>query len=531
MKHARQNTVRCDKSRLASRQGAYRVGGINRREFIKASAISAATVAIPRIVLGTGDSRHVPLYYLSAAELARQVRSGSVSPSELVQVFVQRIREVNHELGAAEYIAEEEALAAARRLEEEIVHRRIDLSNTPLLGVPISVKEGLDTQGMPTTAGARIYRGRIPDTDATVVKRLKDAGAIVLVKSRMATLGLAIETANSFGMTNNPYDVTRTPGGSSGGEGALLAVGGSPLGIGVEQAESIRIPSHCCGIAGLCPAFGRISTAGIFPPITALDVLWYTSAGPMARFVDDVAMAYRIVAGPDNRDHLALPIPYQDYQAVDVKNLKIGFWTGDGQIEPDGDTSLATEAAARALEGRGARVSRIDCPYSLRRVFDIALSTMAPGWQTYASVLRQNEVDHLPCFAASIDNFRHWFEAHTASEVEALRNELPTYRETVYARTEPFDAFLCPVMRRPAAKHGQMWNWHEPVECGWVYAVAWCLPSGVVRCGTSADGGLPIGINVIGSRYREDVALRVMQELERELGGWQPPAGFARSAR
>src|SRR5262245_36613031 len=233
------------------------------------------------------------LIYGSASALACAIRAKEVSAAEVVQAYIQRIEAVNPQLNAVVQLRAEAAQAEARAADAALARGQII---GPLHGVPMTIKDSLDTAGVITTGGTKGRAAFVPAQDATVVARLRAAGAILLGKTNTPELTLAGETDNLiYGRTNNPYDLSRTPGGSSGGAAAIVAAGGAPFDIGSDTAASIRWPAHCCGIAGIKPTAGRVPRTGHIIPfgLGARDML--TQNGPMARFVEDLSLILPII--------------------------------------------------------------------------------------------------------------------------------------------------------------------------------------------------------------------------------------------
>src|SRR6266498_5062215 len=306
----------------------------SRRSFLAAAAWRGlagilATRLAPSIiraaVKGAEDlpGRREDLIYRSASELARLIRSRSISSEELVRAYLARIFEVNPRLNAVCQIDEKGALAAAREADAAL-KRGGEVGK--LHGIPITIKDSFDTKGIVSTGGTEGRRAFVPEKDATVVARLRAAGAIVLGKTNTPELTLSYDTENLiYGRTHNPYDLARTPGGSSGGAAAILAVGGSPLDIGSDTAGSIRIPAHFCGVAGLKPTFGRVSRAGHILPASGVAGR-RTHVGPMARFVEDLVLALSIISGPDGEDPEVEAVAIEDPGTVVVSALRVGYF-------------------------------------------------------------------------------------------------------------------------------------------------------------------------------------------------------------
>ncbi|HEY8438079.1 MAG TPA: amidase [Candidatus Limnocylindrales bacterium] len=284
--------------------------------------------------------------------LAALIRGREVSSIEVVQSCLSRIEAVNPVLNAVVTLAPD-ALDRARAADRAIAR---GASLGQLHGVPCTIKDSLDTAGLRTTAGTIGWRDRVPDRDATAVIRVKAAGAIVLGKTNTPEFTWSDETDNDvFGRTSNPYDVERTPGGSSGGAAAIVAAGGSPFDIGSDTGDSIRQPAHVCGIAGIKPTQGRVPRTGHWPSFGGL-VGSLQQLGPLARRVDDLALLLPILAGPDGEDPHVAPVPLGDPATVDVAGLRVAAFTDNGVRTPTPETiATVADAAAAPLGCRSDR--------------------------------------------------------------------------------------------------------------------------------------------------------------------------------
>jgi amidase len=430
------------------------------------------------------------LLFASATTQSRLVRAKDISSVELVHAHLDRIALVNPGLNAVVQLIEERALREARAADAAIARGEF---LGPLHGVPFTVKDWIDVAGVPCTGGELAHRDRIPTSDATVVARLRAAGGIVLGKTNVM-----IEN-DVYGRTDNPYRAGYSPAGSSSGEAAIIAAGGSPLGLGSDSGGSIRQPAHNCGIAGLKPTTRRLPITGHFPVIVPMNDP-RTTIGPMARYVEDLAMALPILMGPDWQDASVVPVPLGDWNEVELRALRVAFYTHHAEAEPTAQTAAATRAAAKALEDvvesiEEALPERIEEAYDITRTYwkrteSHELDTWAPNGQSSFS---------------GDDVARHLFEWDRFSRA-LLR---------FMAR---FDIVLTPAAEKPAQLHGE--------DQGRIpYTLPYSLsgyPAVVVRAGTSPDG-LPIGVQVVARPWRDDVALAVARYLERALGGYHPP--------
>lgn len=431
----------------------------------------------------------------SATALAAAIRARRVSSVEVVEAHLRRIATINPRLNAVVQLPAETALSQARAADAALAHgARVG----PLHGVPFTAKDVLDTAGVISAAGLTERAAFAPERDATVVARMRAAGAILIGKTNCPPGGGGAVSDNPvYGRTNNPYDPARTPGGSSGGEAAILAAGGSPLGLGSDSGGSIREPAHYCGVAGLRPTVGRVPATGTLSeqhPGPLSDPR--TQIGPMARHVEDLGLALAIIAGPDWRDSGVVPMPLGDPAAVAPAGLRVAVYTDDGPAGATPETIAATGDAARALAEAGATIVQARPP----------------------------TVD-----AARTITEDHWGRARLGSaERDALLLAWDRFRSEMLAFMEGFDAILCPVHSRPAPPHpvdpplGRPAP-HRPARCN--YCLPYSLtgwPCAVVRAGTSPEG-LPLGVQVIARPWREDVALALARRIEATLGGWRPP--------
>ena len=294
------------------------------------------------------------IIFASAASLARAIRARQVSSEEVVDAYLRRIEAINPALNSVVQVRAEEARAEARRADEALARsKRVG----PLHGVPFTVKDTYDVADMICTCGTKGRAAFVAQQDATAVARVRAAGAIVLGLTNLPELCMACESDNLvYGRTNNPYDLTRTPGGSSGGEAATIAAGGSPLGLGTDSGGSIRMPAHFCGVAGLKATWGRVPLTGVFPPPLGMNVR-IRHAGPLARYVEDLALTLPIIAGTDWRDATAAAAPLADDQAVDLAALRVAFFTDNSSAAPTPQTAATVRQAARALAA-AAQLSR-----------------------------------------------------------------------------------------------------------------------------------------------------------------------------
>ena len=500
---------------------------LSRRDVLVASAATAAGAFQTRLAFAADDQSDTPdLVYLPAVEILKRLRNKEISPVEVVNRFLQRIDEIDPHLNAVTYRPDKQALRQAQAAEKQILRGQVNWEQQPLRGLPVSIKDMFDVEGMPNTCGSPALKNNVAKTDATAVKKLRQAGAIFVARTNVPLEGGALETDNLLhGRTNNPYDKTRTPGGSSGGEAALIAAGGSPLGLGGDAGGSIVVPGHSCGIAGLVPGWGRVSTAGVIPFRPNTGPL-YLGCGPMARSVDDLTLMLPVISGEDHRDPFTFPLRRRDPESVEFENLKIAYCTEANGIDPTQQVKNVIKTAAGKVEETGADVVRKYPPYfdAEEPMWVVGAFTLpiAPGALSAARKTVKTTED--PLIREGIQLAVDALDGRDLEILRAVRDSLPFIQQDVLEFMRKHDAILCPVCQVPAMKHGE--SWERIVKGDTFFSVFFGLignlPVGVVRCGTSPEG-LPIGVQVVGAPYREDIVLAVMKFLENELGGWQPP--------
>ncbi len=453
--------------------------------------------------------------FASATWLAEAIRTRHASSLEIVDVCLARIEEVNPRLNAVVRLAGD-ARDEARRADAELAS---GTTRGPLHGVPFTAKDSLDTAGVVTTAGTIGWRDRIPTRDATVVARLKAAGAILLGKTNTPEFTWSDETDNDvFGRTSNPYDTSRTPGGSSGGAAAIVAAGGSPFDIGSDTGDSIRQPAHVCGIAGLKPTSGRVPRTGHWPSYRGLFES-FTQLGPLARRVEDLALLLPVIAGPDGEDPHVAPVQLRDPSAVDVRGLRAVTFGDNGIRTPTPETVEAVATAAAALSDAGAVVQERVPP------------GLDQAWQAWDGLIRADGFAWLQRLitAAGTPGFgsyetRAWVTRRpplAGDELSELIERADEIRARLLRWLENVDLIVCPAMPQPAIRHGESTaEWFGDTYSDVHNLTGW--PAVVIRGGT-APGGLPIGVQLVAPPWREDLALAGARVVEAASGGWQRP--------
>jgi len=457
------------------------------------------------------------LLHSSASGMARAIREKKISSTELIQAHLDRIQAVNPKLNAIVQLPAERVFEEARAADASLARGEI---KGPLHGVPVTFKDAIETAGIISTGGTLGRRSFVPQEDAVVVRRLREAGAIVLGKTNCPELGWAWESDNLiYGRTNNPYNLALSPGGSSGGESALIAAGGSPLGFGSDAGGSVRFPANCCGLASIKPTSGRIPRTGHFPgPGGTLDALW--QMGPLARNVEDLELALKIVSGVDWHDPAIVPAPLGATGTVDLKNLRVAFYTDNQIVAPEPEIAEAVRMAATTLSEAGARVEE-SCPPGIGETYELYRGLFcADGGSGLNALLAAAGTERIhPLLQQALElQQRHGI---SMADFGALAVRWDAFRSTQLRFMEHYDALLCPVCSFAGMVHGSTYERLMSFSYTMTYNLTgW--PAAVVRAKTSAEG-LPIGVQIVAPPWQEHVALAIARRLEEALGGWQPP--------
>lgn len=442
----------------------------------------------------------------SLADLCQAVQTGEVSAETLVDCALAGIAAVNPALNAVVQLAPEAARETAREADRA---RARNEPLGPLHGIPMTIKDSLDTAGIVTTGGTVGRRNFVPERDAPVVDRLRRAGAILLGKTNTSELTLSYQTNNAiYGRTSNPYDLTHTSGGSSGGSAAIVSSGAVPFDIGSDTGGSLRIPAHYCGIAALKPTEGRVPRTGHIISFGGyLDRL--TTIGPIARSVRDLELILPIIAGPDGRDPAVVPMPLRRADAVQLNGLRIAIHLDNGLAQPTAAVVDTVRRAAAALTGVVASVKDMALPLAAQAPGLFADLYAADGGAWRRRILLA---------AGTIASAEAPTLGLPAAGFSALLEEWDRFRSEMLVSFEAYDVIVCPVTATAAPLHG------EGVASAFSYTQIFSLtgwPCVVVRGGT--DGRLPVGLQIVARPWREDVALRVAGHLEAAMGGWQKP--------
>jgi Asp-tRNA(Asn)/Glu-tRNA(Gln) amidotransferase A subunit family amidase len=458
------------------------------------------------------------LVQLSASEMATKVQSGEISPVDLVEAHLDRIEKLNPRLNAFSHVDQEGARAAAL---VSAMRLASEGPRGPLEGVPLSIKSSIAVGGFPWECGSELRRGLLADADAPLVERLKAAGAIILGNTNAPEFLMAWETNNKiYGHTDNPWDLERTAGGSSGGASAAIAARLSAGGFGSDGGGSIRVPAHFTGICGLKPTPGRVPATGHFPasagPFAALGVV-----GPMARTVDDVRLLFEVVSGPDDGDPYSAPVPV-GAPNPDPEGLKIGFFEDDGRTPVTTETRIAIRRAVAALEEQGFVVEEFR-PDNLEEIQRLWWNLFVrAGRLLIEPMIEGRQADLSPTFVQFIEYAR---EADTLTLDQFMQTLLGRdgLRQHLFAQMQEFPILLCPVGAVQAFRHGER-EWRIDGQ-DVAYIDAWSYTEWFNLTGNPAMAvpveiakGLPVGVQLVGRCWEEENVLAVAAKLQEAVG-------------
>jgi Asp-tRNA(Asn)/Glu-tRNA(Gln) amidotransferase A subunit family amidase len=463
-----------------------------------------------------------PLFYSTIAEITGGVRSRNISPTEVLEAHLQRITSSQPKLNAFVHLDAEGARRQARVAESSLQRGE---PCGPLQGVPLTLKSCIDVAGWPCPAGSLLRKDYVPTQDAPLVARLKAAGAILLGNTNTPEFLMAYESDNRLtGKTSNPWNLAYSAGGSSGGEAAAIAAGCSAGGVGSDGGGSIRVPAHFCGICGLKPTPGRIPATGHFPP-GAGAFGWIGVVGPMARTIADVRTLFEVMAGPDAGDALSAPVPLRPYRAGELRGLRVGILESPALGSATPETGAAVDRAAKSLAEHGFIVEPFRMN-ELDRALDLWWFFFGP---VIAHLLRQSTAGYEAQLSPML---REYLSEATSKDAISLDQflqacaERDLLRSRILRQMRDVPILLSPVSSGPAFRHGEGnyqpgTGYRDTMRYSqWLNLTG--LPGASIPLGHSNDG-LPIGVQVIGRPYEDELVLAVADAIEQSRGPWQPP--------
>jgi len=465
------------------------------------------------------------IIFLPAVDMAEGIRTKSISPVELVEAHLEQIEKLNPKLNAFVHLDAQRTRQAARDAETAVLRGK---ALGPLHGVPVSIKSSFEVAHLRCESGTRLRAGNVATKDAPLVARLRAAGAIVLGVTNTPELLMAWETDNLlYGRTNNPWDLDRTAGGSSGGEAAAIAAGMSAGGVGSDGGGSIRVPAHFCGICGLKPTPGRIPATGHFP-VSAGPFALIGVVGPMARTVADLKVLFEVMQGPDLGDTCAAPVPLRWPSEEETRNLTIGYFEDDGRTPVTAETRAAVRIAAEGLLSGGFQVEQVR-PEGLEEARQLWWKYfVVAGGMLLRPMFEGRESDLSP----TLRDFLQLPSSEPALTADTLLDawiKRDLLRARFFGRMQQYPILLCPAAAIPAFRHGER-SWQVEGRSvqyldAWSYTEFFNLlgnPAAVVPVGRSSEG-LPIGVQIAGRPWQEEQVLAVAAVLEKQCGAWRSP--------
>ncbi|HKI25973.1 MAG TPA: amidase [Candidatus Sulfotelmatobacter sp.] len=444
---------------------------------------------------------------ITICELAPRLRQKEISPVEITRATLERIDRLNPALNAFITVMAESALADARKAEAEILRGEW---RGPLHGIPVALKDLIDTAGVRTTAASALYKDRIPSEDAEVVQRLRNAGAVIVGKNNLHEFAYGGSSLVSyFGDTHNPRDTKRAAGGSSGGSAAAVVAGLAYAAIGTDTAGSIREPAALCGCVGIKPTYGRVSSRGVIPLSASLD-----HVGPLAASVEDAAIVLQAIAGYDAADITSADVPVADYVGVlreDTKRLRVGVLRRYFFEDLDAEVVAAVDHALRVMESLVAEIKDVR--------LDVAMDRKLQAAESYA-YHAENVAKTPELYQPETLRRIRTGEKVTATEYIRQRRELDEVRHGIHEVFADVDVLVTPTTPIPAPAIADLKanaDALRPAELKLLRNTrpfnVWGLPAISVPCGFT-ESGLPLGLQIAGPHWREDLVLRLAHAYE-----------------
>jgi len=463
-----------------------------------------------------------------AARQLALLRGGELSIPELAEAHLAQIERLNPQLNVFADFDVERVRREAERLDAEPVRGQ-------LCGLPVTVKSSIATAGLKCETGSLINEGNIPREDALVVARLRAAGALILGTTNCPEFLMAYESANILhGRVANPWDLARTPGGSSGGESAGIAAGLSAAGLGSDSGGSVRVPAHFTGICSLKPTPGRVPGIGHLPPcVGPFAVLG--AIGPMARTVEDVSLLFQVLAGQDPCDPVSPPLVQRAASLDELRTQTVGYFEDDELVPVTQETRAAVCAAADALRSAGFRVEPFR-PRTLEQLRKLWWTFFVQcGAMFYAPTIAGKRDSLSPVFAEFL-SIAESVPPLTATELLNAWAELDLVRAKTLELLRDVPVLLCPVASVPAWRHGERSWTIDGCRVDYLDAVrhtqwfnALAAPAAVVPVGRSPEG-LPIGVQIVARPFEDEMALAVAAVVDAAFGYRPPPLAVAAQA-
>jgi amidase len=460
----------------------------------------------------------------SAVRQLELLKSGEISVLELAEAHIRQIERLNPQLNVFADFDAEHVRERARKQDAW----RGTRSRRPLFGLPVTVKSSIATRGFKCEIGSLLHKGEVPREDAVVVARLRAAGALILGTTNCPEFLMAYETANLLhGRTLNPWDLERTPGGSSGGESAAIAAGLSAAGLGSDSGGSVRVPAHFTGICSLKPTPGRIPGRGHLPPCVG-PFSTLGAIGPMARTMADVALLFRTLSGQDTHDPVSAPIALREPNLDELRTNTIGFFEDDGLVPVTPETRAAVNAVADALRSAGFRVEPFR-PRTLELLRKLWWKFFVQcGAMFYEPDIRNRREQLSPIFSEFL-GFAEAVPLLTAVELLDAWAELDLLRSKTLTEMSKYPVLLCPVASIPAFRHGERTWVIEGQAVDYLDAVRYTqwfnvlgAPAAVVPVGRSPEG-LPIGVQIVARPFQDETALGIAAVVDAAFGYHPPP--------
>lgn len=475
--------------------------------------------------------------FAAASDLVRALRAGEVGSRELLESYLERVDRLNPGLNAVVTL---DAEGARRAANEADTGRARGKPLGRLHGLPMTIKDSFETAGMRTTCGAPHLSEHVPSHDAVAVARLRAAGAVVFGKTNTPTMAADVQTFNPiFGVTNNPWDVSRSPGGSSGGAAAAVAAGLTGLELGSDIGGSIRTPAHYCGVYGHKSSYGIVPIRGHIPgPPGSLSGADIGIAGPLARSADDLELALDVLAGPDEAEATAWSLSLPPPRRESLSDYRVAAWLDDPHCPVDDSVGELHQAAVDALAAAGCKVdddARPDFTLAEADALYLALlhgaGSAGLADDAYADLVGRDQAgtSRASLYARnSTQRHRDWLRAHEGRlRMRAQWAEL--FRH--------YDVLLCPIVPTAALPHLGPGSGHRTVtvngeerdywdQLTWAGLVGMAyLPSTVAPVGRTPEG-LPVGVQVVGPFLEDRTCIDVARLMAHEVGGYEPPPGF-----